>query len=150
MADRDDEVRWGQRDNTRSTSPSREIENPTLAPSRRTENSTLAPSHEISRSPEQGQRESTLTHQSEEFTAVSRGLASQLDMNTLSQAVGESDDSFNTDSPSPEPLLGAVGQSSPLISAPRMPTSILLPVGGACEMPVFCHFVTRMTATVTS
>ena len=158
MADRDDKFRWGQRENTRSNSPSREIENPTftpsrqiekptlalsrgpenptLAPSRRTENSTLAPSHEISRSPEQGQRESTLTHQSDEFTAVSRGLASQLDMNTLSQAVGESDDSFNTDSPSPEPLLGAVGQSSPRISAPRMPTSILLPVGGACEMPV--------------
>ena len=147
MADRDDKFRWGQRENTRSNSPSREIDNPTfalsrgleiptLAPSRRTENSTLAPSHEISRSPEQGQRESTLTHQSDEFTAVSRGLASQLDMNTLSQAVGESDDSFNTDSPSPEPLLGAVGQSSPRISAPRMPTSILLPVGGACEMPV--------------
>jgi len=42
MADRDDKFRWGQRENTRSNSPSREIDNPTLALSRRIEKPTFA------------------------------------------------------------------------------------------------------------
>jgi len=41
MADRDDKFRWGQRENTRSNSPSRQIEKPTLALSRGPENPTL-------------------------------------------------------------------------------------------------------------
>ena len=48
MADRDDKFRWGQRENTRSNSPSREIENPTFTPSRQIEKPTLA----LSRGPE--------------------------------------------------------------------------------------------------
>jgi len=47
MADRDDKCTWGQRENTRSNSPSREIENPTLALSRRIEKPTLAPGRAI-------------------------------------------------------------------------------------------------------